>query len=138
MRFSSADTLNLLAVRHVPHRVLLAARFTARRTARRRTRPDLRFRTRACRAAAIQALIVRRRDLYTGPGWARAESISGCRRRRWERAACWRTRPTELNGDQFATDLRKRLDESGATIRIFNTGTLMSHYTELGDAACCT
>ncbi len=40
----------------------------------------------------------------------------------------------ELNENQFATDPRKRLDESGATIRIFTgTGTLMSRYTELGE-----
>ncbi len=131
--FSSADTLNLLAVRHVPHRVLLRERLGVDGLPAGAHGMTFDLGPSEAEAAAIRGLISSGGTLFTGPGWALAGVDLGLPRAALG-AGGWMAYPSaEFEGDQFATDLRKRLDESGSSIRIFNTGTLMSFYTEQGD-----
>ncbi len=131
--FSSADTLNLLAVRHVPHRVLLRPELSSAGLPEGAHGLTFDLEPSVSEAAAINALTVAGGTLFTGPAWARAEVDLGLPKAALGAGGQMAYPSEKFEEDQFATDLRKRLDESGSTIRIFNTGTLMSYYTEQGD-----
>lgn len=127
--FSGGETLNLLSVRHVPHRVLLREDLQANGVPKGAHSMTFDFEPGPAEQSAIQALVAGGGTLFTGPEWALAEVDLGLPAAALGAGGVMAYPAEKLNEDQFAAGLRKRLDESGATIRIFNTGTLMSYYT---------
>jgi len=131
--FSHADTLNLLAVRHVPHRVVLRPELSRQGLPKGLHGLTFDHEPSDDEATAIDTLIQSGGTLFTGPRWGRAGVSLGIPKAALGAGGLMAYPSEKFEEDQFATDLRKRLDESGSTIRIFNTGTLMSFYTEQGD-----
>ena len=131
--FSGGETLNLLAVRHNPHRVLLRSDFQQHGAPEGAHAVTFDFEPTPAEATALQALAAAGGTVFSGPEWALGGIDLGLPPAALGAGGVMAYPAEKLNEDQFATDLRKRLDESGATIRIFNTGTLMSFYTEAAD-----
>lgn len=135
--FSLGETLNLLAVRHVPHRLTLRAALAAQGVPPGAQALTFDFPPTPAERDALKAFAESGGIVFTGPQWARAGIDLGTAPVVAGGGGVLAYPDAELDEDRFATDLRRRLDEGGRTIRLFNTGTLMSFYTEsdAGDRA---
>ena len=130
--FTTMDVLNMLAVRHVPHRVLLRADLEAGETpagaavlAYDQAPPA------GGEHAALQAFADSGGMLLFGPVWAMYEYKGGEDFKRViPRKGTKVAYPApELNGDKFAGDLRGRIEKKDAAPKIYNVGTIMSRYS---------
>ena len=136
-QLSGQEVLNLLAVRHVPHRLVLRRSVAAGRIPPAAQALTFDFAPSDAERAALKAFAQGGGIVFTGPRWASAGVELGLPAPAGDRGGVLAYADAKIDEDRFATDLRRRLDESGRAIRIFNTGTLMSFYTETeaGDRA---
>lgn len=130
--FSDGETLNLLAVRHVPHRVVLRGDLPGGGLPEGVGGVTFDFAPKPEEVDLLRAFAASGGAVFTGPNWAAAEVEIGLPVAALGAGGRMAYPEEAFEEDKFATDLRQRLDENGSTIRIFNTGTLMSYYAELG------
>ncbi len=129
--FTTPDVLNMLAVRHVPYRVLPRAAFEAGETpadaavlAYDQAAPS------EGEHGALQAFADSGGMLLFGPVWALHEYSAGDGFKRVIPGKGTKVAypAPELDGDKFARDLRSRIEKKRAAPKIYNVGTIMSRY----------
>lgn len=129
--FTTMDVLNMLAVRHVPHRVLLRSDLAAGKTpagaavlAYDQAPPS------QAEHDALQAFADTGGMLIFGPVWARYEYKGGDDFQRIipGKGSKVSYPAPELNGDKFAGELRGRIEKKDAAPKLYNVGTIMSRY----------
>lgn len=130
--FTTMDVLNMLAVRHVPHQVLLRSDLETGKTppgaavlAYDQAPPA------EGEHAALQAFANSGGMLIFGPVWAMHEYKGGDHFRRVIPGKGTKVAypAPELNGDKFAGDLRGRIEKKDAAPKLYNVGTIMSRYS---------
>jgi hypothetical protein len=135
--FATTDVLNMLAVRHVPHRVILRSAFENGKTpqdaavlAYDQAPPN------QGEHDALQAFADAGGMLIFGPVWSMYEYKGGPEFQRVipGKGSKVPFPAPELNGDKFASELRDRLEKKHAAPKIYNVGTIMSRYAEDPDS----
>ena len=129
--FTTADVLNMLAVRHVPHRVILRSDLEAGRAPAGATvlaydqAPPSDGEHEALQAFADSGGL-----LIFGPVWSMHEYKAGDDFRRVipGRGSKVAYPAPELDSDKFAGELRSRIEKKRASPKIYNVGTIMSRY----------
>lgn len=130
--FDSFDTLNMLAVRHVPHRVVLRQDFSAK---------AIRAETRVVaydfappsdsEHRALQSFTSGGGTLLTGPRWSTAEyrADSGFKKVIAGAGSIRGYPAEEVDAGRFSRDVRNIVDEKHAAPKLYNVGSIISLYT---------